>query len=53
MEALKLAFDTAIVGVLALPWLAFVLDLFFRPRDGGKDQGWSLCPSSKARETRW
>lgn len=42
MEALKLAFETVLVGVLALPWLAFVLDLFFRPRHIGKDEGWSL-----------
>jgi len=42
MEALKLAFETVIVGVLALPWLAFVLDMFFRPKNGGKRQGWSL-----------
>jgi hypothetical protein len=42
MEALKLAFETVIVGVLALPWLAFELDMFFRPKNGGKHQGWSL-----------
>lgn len=42
MEALKLAFETVIVGALALPWLAFVLGMFFRPRDAGKDQAWFL-----------
>jgi hypothetical protein len=29
MEAIKLAFDTIIVGTLALPWLLIILDLFF------------------------
>jgi|SRR5579864_1430679 len=29
MEALKLAFETIIVGALALPWCAVALDLFF------------------------
>jgi hypothetical protein len=42
MEALKLAFETVIVGVLALPWLALVLDLFFRPGDVDQGQVWSL-----------
>ena len=42
MEALKLAFETVIVGALALPWLAFVLDLFFRPKNGNKNPSWNL-----------
>jgi hypothetical protein len=42
MEALKLAFETVIVGALALPWLAFVLDLFFRPMNGNKNPSWNL-----------
>src|SRR5579863_554440 len=29
MEALKLAFETIIVGALALPWCAVAVDLFF------------------------
>jgi len=35
MDALKLAFDTLIVGALALPWLAIVLRIFTRGRPSG------------------
>src|SRR5260370_948828 len=34
MDALKLAFDTIIVGALVLPWLAVVIDLFLASREG-------------------
>ena len=34
MDALKLAFDTIIVGVLALPWLAIAIDLFLASKPG-------------------
>jgi hypothetical protein len=35
MDALRIAFDTIIVGALALPWVFFAADLFFlrRPED--------------------
>jgi hypothetical protein len=29
MEALGIAFDTIIIGALALPWVVFAADLFF------------------------
>src|SRR5215467_15785940 len=35
MEALKLAFDTIIVGALALPWIVLILDLLLLPKNGG------------------
>src|SRR6266571_9422680 len=35
MDALKLAFDTLIVGALALPWLVIVLRIFTRGRPSG------------------
>jgi hypothetical protein len=41
MEALKLAFDTIIVGALALPWLILLIDVFLRPKDE-KASTWSL-----------
>jgi hypothetical protein len=49
MEALKLAFETVIVGALALPWLFFVLDLFFIPKNDDNDQGWPPWSSVKAK----
>ena len=42
MDALKLAFDTIIVGVLALPWLAIVIDLFLAPKPAQERRFWSL-----------
>jgi hypothetical protein len=44
MEALKLAFDTIIVGALALPWLILIIDLFLRPK-GSTETIWSLLLS--------
>ena len=38
MEALKLAFDTIIVGVLALPWLILVDSLYY----SGRTVGWFI-----------
>lgn len=52
MEALKLAFDTVIVGALALPWLAFILDLALRPRNVGKYQVWSLWSFLKGKAVK-
>lgn len=46
MDVLKLAFDTIIVGVLALPWLAIVIDLFLASKPGQERQFWSLLQSS-------
>jgi hypothetical protein len=45
MDALKLAFDTIIVGVLALPWLAIVIDLFLASKPGQEKQFLSLLQS--------
>jgi hypothetical protein len=36
MEALKLAFDTLIIGALALPWLAVLMHLYSLPPINGK-----------------
>jgi hypothetical protein len=46
MEALKIAFETIIIGALALPWLVVAIQLFFpvakdwllRPPSFGKDE---------------
>jgi hypothetical protein len=35
MDALKFAFDTLIVGALALPWLALFVHMFFEPPASG------------------
>ena len=35
MEALKFAFDTVIVGALALPWLALFVWMYFLPAESG------------------
>jgi hypothetical protein len=35
MDALKLAFDTLIVGALALPWLAVLLRMYVAPEITG------------------
>jgi hypothetical protein len=48
LEALKLAFDTIIVGALALPWLVFLLDLFVAEAAGNKEYFWSSLSSVKA-----
>jgi hypothetical protein len=48
MDALKLAFDTIIVGVLALPWLArlaLAIDLFLASKPGQAKQLVSLLQS--------
>jgi hypothetical protein len=43
MEALKFAFDTLIIGALALPWLAVLVRMFFLPAIDGKEDGhWPL-----------
>lgn len=43
MEALKFAFDTLIIGALALPWLAVLLRLYFLPPiDGNAEAQWPL-----------
>ncbi len=35
MQALNIAFDTIIVGALALPWLFLIVHLFFSKQEGG------------------
>jgi hypothetical protein len=42
MDALKLAFDTIIVGALALPWLLIAIDLFIASQEGQMTVLWSL-----------
>lgn len=49
MDALKLAFDTIIVGVLALPWLAIVIDLFLASKPAQERQFWSLLQSGETK----
>jgi hypothetical protein len=33
MDALKIAFETVIIGALALPWVLLALDLFLQPKE--------------------
>ena len=40
MDALKLAFDTFIIGALALPWLALFMRLFFQTAPRGEHDHW-------------
>jgi hypothetical protein len=42
MEAVKLAFDTIIVGALALPWLILIIDVFLRPKGSENVSIWEL-----------
>jgi hypothetical protein len=42
MEALKLAFETIIVGALALPWLIIIIDVFLRPKGSENVSIWQL-----------
>jgi hypothetical protein len=42
MDALKLAFDTIIVGALALPWLLIAMDLFLASQEGEMTVFWTL-----------
>src|SRR5215467_11211565 len=42
MDALKLAFDTIIVGALALPWLLIAMDLFVASQEGQVARFWSM-----------
>lgn len=37
MDSLKFAFDTLIIGALALPWLWLFMRIFFQPNTDGKD----------------
>jgi hypothetical protein len=39
MEALKLAFNTLVIGALALPWLAVLLRMYFPAGTDGKGEG--------------
>jgi hypothetical protein len=49
MEALKLAFDTIIVGALALPWIILMIDLFLRPKGSEKESIWFVLWSFLAK----
>jgi hypothetical protein len=52
MDALKLAFDTIIVGVLALPWLAILIDLFTKPaqeKPAQEREFWSLLQNGQTK----
>jgi hypothetical protein len=40
MDALRIAFDTIIVGALALPWVFFGADLFFLKNP--EDDRWAI-----------
>ena len=48
MDALKLAFDTVIVGALALPWVAMGIYLFLGSRDGQIVRLWLLIKENQA-----
>jgi hypothetical protein len=49
MDALKLAFDTIIVGALALPWLLIAMDLFVASQEGQMALLWSLVKRGEDR----
>ena len=40
MEALKFAFNTLVIGALALPWLAVLLRMYVFPKDGKAGGHW-------------
>ena len=43
MEALKFAFNTLVIGALALPWLAVLLRMYISPGTDGKAGGpWAV-----------
>jgi hypothetical protein len=48
VDALKLAFDTVIVGALALPWVAMGIYLFLGSRDGQIARLWSSIKENQA-----
>jgi hypothetical protein len=52
MEALKFAFNTLVIGALALPWLAVLLRMYFPPATDGKAEGPSALVSALPKHAR-
>jgi len=52
MEALRFAFDTLVIGALALPWLAVLLRMHFPPAIDGKAEGHSTLVSALPEHAR-
>jgi len=51
MEAVKFAFDTLLVGALALPWLSLLVQMHFPPANHGADR-YSALVSALPKQTR-